>query len=309
MSAETLEARVARVRSFNRFFTKVIGVLDEGMLDSPYTLTEVRVLFELRGAQRVSAADIRAALGLDAGYLSRIVSRFVEEGLVVRDADPGDSRRRLLSLTDAGRAAFDVLDTGSAAHVRGLLSGLSRSGQRELTEAMETVRRLLGDDKPDEAQVRLRAPRPGDLGWVISRNGALYAAEHGWNADYEALVARIVADFAADHDPSCEAAWIAEIDGEPVGAIFCVRADAETAKLRVLLVEPSARGRGVGAALVDECLGFARDVGYRRMTLFTTNVLAPARRLYQRAGFRLDSEQEERLFGRDLTTQTWSRDL
>lgn len=308
MSLASEHDGVAQVRGFNRFFTKIIGALDEGLLDSPYTLTEVRVLFELRHRQPVSAAQLCESLNVDAGYLSRIVSRFVDQGLVSRAPDAADARRRLLGLTTMGRTVFDTLDAESTAHVQRLLSGLGPGEREDLVEATSTIRRLLGDPAVGAA-VSLRSPRPGDFGWVISRNGALYAAEHGWNAEYEALVAGVVADFASSHDPSCEAAWIAEVDGCRVGAIFCVRVDAETAKLRVLFVEPSTRGRGVGAALVDECVRFARQAGYRRMKLWTVSMLKPAGRMYRRAGFSVDSQEAVHMFGHELTAQEWSRQL
>ncbi|HZE40807.1 MAG TPA: helix-turn-helix domain-containing GNAT family N-acetyltransferase [Stackebrandtia sp.] len=303
------DAHIDRVRAFNRFFTKLIGVLNEGLLDSPYSLTEVRVLFELRARGRIEGPELRRDLGMDAGYFSRVLTRFSDAGLVSRTTAPADLRRYDLSLTDSGRDVFDALDAKSTEQIRTLLAGISHRDTTDVVAAMATIRAIL-DTTPPAGEVIIRAPRPGDLGWMIQRNGAVYAAEHDWDDQYEALVARIVADYAANHDPQREACWIAELDGRAVGAVMCVQGpDADTAKLRVLLVEPSARGRGIGARLVDECLDFARKAGYRRITLWTMSVLEPARRVYQRAGFVLESEEDTRSFGHDLTAQVWSRPL
>jgi DNA-binding MarR family transcriptional regulator/GNAT superfamily N-acetyltransferase len=298
-----------RVREFNRFYTRLLGVLDEGLLDSPYTLTEVRLLFEIRRGEPIEVALLRRVLGLDAGYLSRILSRFDAAGLTVRQACAHDARAQTVGLTAAGREVFDDLDARSRDQIVAMLAGLSEAARGELVQAMAVMRAHL-DPVASPGPVELRGPRAGELGWVISRNGALYAAEYGWNVEYEALVAQIVAGFAAHHDPLREAAWIAELDSRPVGSIFCMRGDDDrTAKLRVLLVEPAARGHGIGAALIQRCLDFARRAGYQRITLWTVSLLAPARRLYQRAGFELVAEEDVRLFGACLTGQTWSRDL
>ncbi|PRX96054.1 bifunctional helix-turn-helix transcriptional regulator/GNAT family N-acetyltransferase [Allonocardiopsis opalescens] len=302
---------VAEVRAFNRFYTRVIGLLDQGLLGSPYSLTESRVLWELANpadGSPVEVGGLRAALGLDAGYLSRILVRLSSAGLIVRERSDGDGRRRTVQLTQKGRAVQKELDDRSSADVLGLLSALSDDERDRLLDAMSTVRRLLGDRRSAPVVV-LRPPRPGDLGWVVSRNAALYAQEYGWDASYEALVAKIVADYAAGPDPAREAVWIAEVGGARVGCVFCVRDDDETARLRLLLVEPAARGLGIGGRLVDECIAFARAAGYRRMTLWTNDVLAAARRIYQRAGFTLTDQAPHRSFGHDLTGQNWSREL
>jgi DNA-binding MarR family transcriptional regulator/GNAT superfamily N-acetyltransferase len=298
---------VATVRAFNRFYTRLIGVLGEGIVDSPYSLTEARVLYELAQAEVTEVADLRRRLRLDAGYLSRIVARFEELGFVGRERSQLDGRRVVLRLTGAGRTAFEAIDRTSADEIGSLLGGLDPGGRRRLVGAMRTIEGLFGAAVPVTSFV-LRAPDPGDLGWVVERHGALYAAEYGWNDEFEAFVARTVADFVQGRDPRREAVWVAEVDGERAGCVGCVR-DDETARLRWLLVEPAARGAGVGARLVDECLRFARRAGYRRITLWTYDVLADARRIYERAGFRLDDQRPERAFGHDLTQQNWSRDL
>ncbi len=331
--AVELTEQVTAVRSFNRFYTGVIGVLREGLLDTPYTLTEARVLFELARHGTVEVVDLRRALGLDAGYLSRILSRFTADGLVTRSRSADDGRRQLVALTDAGRAAFATLDERSAAETAALLARLDERDRRRLLGAMATVEHLLGGPGPaggtgpapigppagpgpagrpgpvPACLVVLRAPLPGDLGWMVQRHGALYAHEYGWDETFEGLVARIAADFAAGHDPRREAAWIAEVDGEPGGSIMCVRDDDTTARLRVLLVEPAARGMGIGGRLVEECLRFARRAGYRRITLLTYDALADARRLYQRAGFTLAGQRPVTAYGHGLVEQSWSRPL
>jgi DNA-binding MarR family transcriptional regulator/GNAT superfamily N-acetyltransferase len=306
--AKQLEARVAEVRSFNRFYTAIIGVLDEGLLDSPYTLTEARVIFELAQRDSSEVVALRRELGLDAGYLSRILTRFEADGLITRSRAAGDARRQLVRLTDSGRRAYAALDASSAVQIRGLLGRLAEAEQRELLAAMETIRRLVAKAPGAEPPV-LRAFQPGDLGWVVQRHGVLYAAEYGWDDTFEALVARIVADYVDHRDPDRERAWIAEVAGEPAGCVFCVRKDVATAQLRLLLVEPSARGLGIGTRLVDECVRFTRDAGYRRIVLWTNSVLADARRIYERAGFELVESEPHHSFGQDLVGQFWSLEL
>lgn len=312
-SSEKVEDPVAQVRAFNRFYTRVIGVLRAGMLDSPYSLAEVRVLYELaqRAEDGIEGSELRRLLDLDAGYLSRILARFDTGGLIRRDTYRGDARRQLIRLTEAGRVAFTPLDKRQAEAVRDMLAPLSADQRATLTEAMATIERTLSGQAPRRGFV-LRAPEPGELGWVVARHGALYAREYGWDASFEALVARIVADYADKHDPAREAAWIAEVDGSsPAGSVFCVT-DADdptgrTARLRLLLVEPTSRGMGIGERLVEECLRFARRADYSRITLWTNSVLTAARRIYQRAGFTLDEEQPYHGFGQDLVGQNWSR--
>jgi DNA-binding MarR family transcriptional regulator/N-acetylglutamate synthase-like GNAT family acetyltransferase len=304
-------AAVAEVRAFNRFYTNVIGVLRSSHLDSPYSLTEVRVLFELAHSGPMEVAALRRALDVDAGYLSRILARFDGDKLTVRERSPSDGRRQVIRLTGVGEAAFAELDARQNEQTAELLSGLGEADRRRLLDAIHVIRQVLPGPE-NGARPRaylLRAPRPGDLGWVVHRHGAVYAAEYGWDETFEFLVARIVADYAGSRDPEREAAWIAEVDGQPAGCVFCLRKDDATAQLRLLLVEPSARGMGVGARLVEECLRFARGAGYERIMLWTQDGLTDARRVYQRAGFELAEESKHHSFGHDLVGQIWSRPL
>ena len=300
--------RISAVRAFNRSYTKFLGALNGHLLSTPYSLTEARVLFELGQRDETEVAELRRVIGLDAGYLSRLLGRFEEGGLLRRERSSSDARRQLIRLTTKGRDTFRVLDTKSVAQIQTLLADLSDSEQRRLVDAMDMIRRRLASAEARPA-VTLRPPAAGDHGWVIERNGALYAKEHGWDSAYEALVAKIIAGYLAGHDPRCEAAWVAELHGERVGAIFCVRKDDGTARLRLLHVEPGARGAGVGTVLVDECVRFARAAGYRAIELWTVSVLEPARRIYQRAGFELVEEQDADMFGHRLTGQTWRLEL
>ncbi|HYB86956.1 MAG TPA: helix-turn-helix domain-containing GNAT family N-acetyltransferase [Streptosporangiaceae bacterium] len=302
------DGQVAAVREFTRFYTNLLGLLREGLLDSPYSMTEARVLFELARQDAVEAAHLRRWLDIDAGYLSRMLARFEADGLVTKARSPADGRRQVIGLTPAGRAVFTTLDARSGDQIRALLAGLTPAGRERLTAAMASIRELIGPAPPPAAFV-LRPPAPGDLGWVVQRHGALYAAEYGWEASFEALVARIVADYAARDDHRGEAAWIAELDGEPAGCVFCMRKTGTTAQLRLLLVEPRARGLGMGGRLVGECVSFARRSGYREIVLWTNDVLHAARRIYQRAGFQLISAQPHHAFGHDLVEQDWQLPL
>jgi DNA-binding MarR family transcriptional regulator/GNAT superfamily N-acetyltransferase len=309
-----MDSPVADVRAFTRFYTAVIGVLDEGLLGTPYSVTEARVLFELAQSDATDVADLRRGLRLDSGYMSRIAARLEADGLVTRAASGRDARRQVLALTPRGRDVFADLDARSADQVAHLLDKLGVADQERLVTAMGTVRSLLGAAQGDglaatARTVVLREPGPGDLGWVVARHGSVYAAEYGWNTEFEGLVARIVADYAAGHDPRREAAWIAELDGEPVGCVFCVARDDTTAQLRILLVDPAARGLGIGARLVAECLRFATAAGYESMMLWTNDVLTSARRIYEAAGFRLVDEEPHHSFGQDLVGQVWERRL
>ena len=298
------DSLVSSVRAFSRFYTNSVGALRYGA----YSLTEARVLFELAQCESADVADLRRNLDVDAGYLSRLLTRFDADGLITRTKSTVDARRQVIGLTDKGRAAQRELDDASSAQAAALLDGLTEEQRGRVVGAMDTIRHLLGDEAKDRTLV-LRPPRVGDYGWVVQRHGELYAREFGWDATFEALVARIVADFVDDHDPAREAGWIAEVDGERVGCVFCMKADDDTAKLRILLVEPSARGMGVGARLVDECVRFARAAGYKRITLWTNDVLSAARRIYQRAGFALVDEEPHRSFGADLNGQTWTKEF
>jgi DNA-binding MarR family transcriptional regulator/GNAT superfamily N-acetyltransferase len=301
--------RVAAVRRFNRFYTKRIGVLHEGLLQSPFPLTEARVLYELALREGVTATELGRELGLDAGYLSRILRRFGERGLIRRTPSQGDGRQHHLWLTERGRAAFAPLDEASRAEVGGMLALLSESQQRSLLEAMGTLERLLEAHPEPKRACILRRHRPGDMGWVVHRHGLLYAEEYGWDERFEALVAGIVAQFVERYDPRRERCWIAERDGEVLGSVFLVKESEQVAKLRLLLVEPRARGLGIGTRLVQECEAFARQAGYRTIRLWTNRVLHAARRIYEHAGYRLVHEEPHHSFGHDLVGETWELQL
>ncbi len=302
---------IAAVRRFNRFHTRLVGALNESMLTSEYTLPQVRILYEVAnapGGQPVSAAKLRRDLALDAGYLSRLIAGLEKKGLLIRTPAPDNAKRLLLRLTDDGKAVFADLNATSAAEVATLLSDLSDSEQRQLVGAMDRVRRLLGNDSGDRTFL-LRDPHPGDLGWVAHRQAVLYAREYGWDWTFEALVSEIIGRFVNDFDAARERCWIAESEGEIVGSVFVVREDDVTARLRMLYVEPSARGLGLGRRLVEECIRFARTKGYDRMVLWTNDNLEAARRIYETTGFSLDDEEPHFSFGKQLVGQTWSRDL
>jgi DNA-binding MarR family transcriptional regulator/GNAT superfamily N-acetyltransferase len=300
--------RVEAVRRFNRLYTRHIGVLREGYLASPYSLAEVRVLYELAHRETTNAAELSRELGIDPGYLSRILRRFTAAGLVDRRPSRADGRRSELRLTEAGRGAFAPLDRRSGEEIGALLAGLSTADQARLVEAMGTIARLLGGADGGAPYV-LRGPQPGDYGWVVQRHGAIYADEYGYDEQFEALVAEIVAKFVQELDPKRERCWIAERDGAPVGCVFVVKASDATAKLRLFLVEPSARGLGLGRRLVDEVILFARRVGYRKVTLWTQSELLAARRIYERAGFRCVAEEPNHSFGKELVSETWELEL
>ena len=296
------------VRAFNRFYTNMIGLLRGKYLDTPYSLTEARILFELAQRDVSEVTGLRRTVDIDAGYLSRILARFESDGLITRQRSAADGRRRVISLSRTGRSVVAGLDARSAAESRDMLTAVRDDDRRRLLDAMRVITDVLAGTPKPRGYV-LRAPLAGDMGWVVQRNGAVYAAEFGWDSSYEALVARIVADYVDHRDPACEAAWIAEVDGTPAGCVFCVRENATTARLRLLLVEPWARGLGIGARLVQEVLRFARRTGYSDITLWTNDVLVDARRIYQRAGFTLDNESRHHSFGHDLIGQNWSRRL
>lgn len=303
MSSVVPPDRIDAVRAFNRFYTSIIGVLNEGLLQTPYSLTEARVVFELARRDAWEVAELRRSLDLDAGYLSRMLARFEADGLIVRGRAEGDARRQSARLTDRGREVFRDLDSRSTAQIERILAGLAEDEQRRLLGAMAAIEGILGEH-PRPASYLLRPLGPGDLGWVVQRHGVLYAAEYGYNAAFETLVARVVADYAEGHGPG-DNAWIAEIDGRPAGTIFCVREGDRVARLRLLLVEPFARGRGVGGRLVEECVRFARRSGYEEIVLWTHDILGDARRLYERAGFELTGEEPSEEYGPPLNEQTW----
>jgi len=301
----SLEDRVAAVRRFNRFITRQIGVLREGLLHSPYSLTEARIIFELAHREGLTAAELGGELGLDAGYLSRLLGKLEAQGLLEKTRSERDGRQRLLHLTTEGQRAFALLDTRSREEVAEFLSELSEGEQRRLLEAMGTIEGILGHSLKYAEPFFLRPYEPGDMGWVIQSHGLLYAQEYGWDVHFEALVARICADFITHYDPKKERCWIAEMQGERVGSVFCVKESDTVAKLRLLLVDPKARGLGLGTRLVEECIRFARRAGYETLTLWTNDVLVEARRIYERKGFKLVKEEKHHSFGHDLVGQNW----
>ena len=312
MPAASLDRQVRDTRSFNRFYTSRIGVLEEGLFHSRFTLTEARLLFEIAHRDAPDASGLARDLGLDPGYLSRLLRGLRRRRVVASRPVPGDRRRRRLALTAAGRAAFGELDRRSQAEGKAMLGRLGPAEREELVAAMETIRRLLGpgsEAPPAASPVVLRPPRPGDLGWVVHRHGVLYAGEYGWDERFEGLVAAVIGEFTAGFDPARERAWIAERDGEILGCVFLVRKSGDVAKLRLLLVEPGARGLGLGRRLVEECVEFARGAGYRRVTLWTNDVLHAARHIYETAGFRVVAREPHRQFGEDLVGETWELDL
>jgi DNA-binding MarR family transcriptional regulator/GNAT superfamily N-acetyltransferase len=305
MTDDDFDRRVGEVRRFNRYWTRRIGVLRDGYLESPFSLTEVRVLYELAHCGETTAGELGEDLGLDAGYLSRIVSGFEKHGLIRKRRSQADGRRRLLRLTELGREAFAPLDARSRSEIGAMLGGMSVAGQERLVGAMRTIEGLLGARPEPVVPYLLRPHRPGDMGWVVHRHGVLYAREYGWDEHFEALVAEIVAKFIQHYDPKRERCWIAEREGENVGCVFLVRESEEIAKLRLLLVESEARGLGIGSRLVEECIRFAGQTGYRKIMLWTNDVLNSARRIYQAKGFQLVHEDPHHSFGHDLVGQTW----
>lgn len=315
VDARTMDQQVAAVRRFNRFYTRQIGVLNEGLLKSPFSLTEVRVLYELAHRDGPTATELGRELGLDTGYLSRILRGFEQRGLIDRQPSEADGRQSHLRLTSEGRSAADALDARSSEEIGLMLRTLSAGERRRLVEAMRTIetslsaRRERGRRSERNASYVIRPHQPGDMGWVVHRHGVVYAQEYGWDERFEALVAGIVAEFIQNFDPKRERCWMAERDGEIVGSIFLVKKSDAVAKLRLLLVEPSARGLGIGRRLVSECVRFARQAGYRTVTLWTNDVLHAARRIYQEAGFQLVSEERHHSFGYDLVGQTWELEL
>lgn len=300
----TLAQRVEAVRRFSRFYTRKIGLLSEAILDSPFSLTEARVLYELANAEGRNPTELATELALDPGYVSRVVKSFARRGLVTRERSTTDRRRISVRLTEEGRRAFDGINAGSRVQVEGLLAGVDESGQDRLVQAMRTIEQELeGADRPPTVTYRPHAP--GDMGWVVECHGRLYHASHGWDDTFESDVAGIVRDFLAGYDPAWERSWIAEVDGRRAGAIALVRRSKTVGQLRLLIVEPWARGLGIGARLVSECVGHARHVGYRRMVLFTVAGLDSARRLYEVEGFRLVGETPEVVWGRPERSQKW----
>jgi DNA-binding MarR family transcriptional regulator/N-acetylglutamate synthase-like GNAT family acetyltransferase len=301
--------QVAAIRAFNRFYTRKLGVLDQHLMQSPYSLSEARVLYELAHRDDPSAKEIGTELGLDAGYLSRIVQNFDENGLITRTPLASDRRQYRLALTAKGRQASAKLERSSQDEVGAMLAALPRGGSQKLVSAMAEIERLLGETSKSSPRAILRGHRPGDMGWVVQSHGALYASEYGFDSSFEALVAEIAGKFLTSFDASREHCWIAELDGIPVGSVFLVKHTDDIAKLRLLLVDPAGRGQKLGKRLVAECIAFAKACGYRRMTLWTQSILVAARKIYQDAGFAPVASEPHRSFGQSLTGETWEREL
>jgi DNA-binding MarR family transcriptional regulator/GNAT superfamily N-acetyltransferase len=305
----TLESQVAAVRGFSRFYTRKLGIIEPKLLDSPWTLQEARIIYEIAERQTCTATDLAYALGLDAGFLSRTLRDLQERQVVARRPSKADRRATELTLTAKGRAAFAELDRRSRSVVAGLIGKLDANDRAAIVNAMTTIEQTLEPPAQKPTGFLLRSHRPGDIGWVVSRHGALYAQEYGWDISFEALVAEIAAQFIKSYDASREHCWIAEVGGKPAGSIFLVKASDDVAKLRLLLVEKEARGLGVGRALTEQCIRFAREAGYKSITLWTQSILVAARAIYQRAGFRLVKEEKHRSFGVDLVGETWEMEL
>lgn len=302
------DADIAALRHFNRFYTRTIGVLDQHLLNSPFSLTEARVLYELAQRETCIAKEIGAELGLDPGYLSRIVQSFLDAKLITRTPAPEDKRQFRLALTAKGRTVFGKLNSKQYDSVAGLLGKLPPENTERLIAAMAEIERLLDPDRP-RSQPTLRTHRPGDMGWIVAEHGRQYAEQYGFDASFESLTAEITAKFLADYDPACERCWIAELDGKPIGSVFLVKHTREIAKLRLFLVDPAARGRGAGKMLVNECVTFARACGYTKITLWTQSILVAARGIYKNAGFVHTGTEPHTSFGQQLIGETWELDL
>jgi DNA-binding MarR family transcriptional regulator/GNAT superfamily N-acetyltransferase len=309
MADREFDQRVADVRRFNRFYTRQIGLLQEGYLKSPFSLSEVRVLYELAHRERPTATELGRDLGLDAGYLSRILRGFQKRGLLKRTQSEDDGRQSHLALTPRGEAAFAPLNTRSRDEIGAMLGALPATEQARLVQAMHAIEGILGAQPERKVPYLLRPHKPGDMGWVVHRHAALYAQEYGWDERFEALVAGIVKTFIERYDPKRERCWIAEKDGEIVGSVFLITHSKTVAQLRLMLVEPKARGLGIGARLVDECILFARERGYRKITLWTNSILLAARHIYKKAGFRLVRKERHHSFGHALVGETWDLTL
>lgn len=305
MAKSDLSQGIEAVRNFNRFYTRQIGLLRDGFLRTPFSLTEARVIYELAHHEQTTATHLRRELGMDAGYLSRILRNFHKRGLLHKQASERDGRQHLLCLSDKGLKAFAELNAASRNEIEAMLNGLSEQQRRRLIGAMRSIEALLGAQPEHKVPYILRQHQPGDMGWVVERHGALYNREYGWNDEFEALVAEIVASFIRNFDSRRERCWIAEKDGENVGCVFLVRKSDTIAKLRLLLVEPKARGSGIGRRLVHECTRFARQAGYRKIVLWTNSILDAARAIYEQEGYQLVSEEAHHSFGHDLVGQDW----
>ena len=305
MIPNDLLRRVEAIRRFNRFYTRQIGVLNEGLLNSMFSPTEARVIYELAHHEQTTASALGDELDLDAGYLSRMLQSFKKHGLIDTQPSEADRRQRMLRLTQVGQDAFAMLNARSYRQIEAMLNQVPLEDQPRLIAAMRGIQDLLGARPEQKVPYILRPHQPGDIGWVVYRHGVLYAAEYGWDEHFEALVASVVAQFIQDYDPKRERCWIAEMNGEIVGSVFLVKQSDSVAKLRLLLVEPKARGLGIGTRLVGECIRLARQLGYTTLTLWTNSVLLAARHIYVQAGFQLVSAAPHHSFGHDLVGETW----
>jgi DNA-binding MarR family transcriptional regulator/GNAT superfamily N-acetyltransferase len=310
MKTSNLAATVRGVREFNRFYTKQIGVLDEHLLQSPFSLAEARVIYELAARKNATATELRDELGLDAGYLSRILQGLEKQKLVEKRSEKADARKNILTLSEKGRAEFGKLDKMSRGQLENILDKLSSADQRRILDSMRTIEQLFGSrrDNGDQSYI-LRPPQPGDLGWVVQANGRLYTEEYGWDETYEAMTAQIIADYVKKLDPKRERCWIAEKDGENVGSVFLVKQSATVARLRLLILDPKARGLGIGKRLVNECMRFARQTGYKKIVLWTQSNLLAARGIYKSEGYKLVNSQKNHIFGKNLISETWELKL
>ena len=309
MAQKDFAPRVESVRRFNRFYTKQIGLLSEHVLRSQFSLAEARVIYELAQREKATATEVGAELGLDAGYLSRLLAAFEKRGLISRKPSDTDGRQSVIRLTEKGRKAFAELNTHSQDEIESLLGGLHPADQKRLIDAMRVIEEALGERPEQKVPYIIRPHRPGDMGWVTHRHGVIYNEEYGWDEGFEALVAEIAAKFIQNYDPKRERCWIAERGGEIVGSVLLVKKSKTVAQLRLLLVEPSARGMGIGKRLVDECVRFARQTGYKKIILWTNGVLHAARRIYEEAGFGLVKEESGHSFGHDMVFQDWELKL
>lgn len=302
---------IRSVRQFNRFYTRQIGLLEERLLRTPFSLAEARILYELGTGKRVIAVELGRKLDMDFGYLSRSLRSLERRHLIRRSRSSSDGRQQILTLSPSGRAAFRSLDSRSSIQIGKMLGALSPTAQQQLASAMGGIEGLLspGVEAPVAGRINLRSHRPGDMGWVVERHGSLYSSEYGWDERFEGIVAGIVSDFIRNFDPGSDRCWIAELNGRRVGSVFIVRKTRTTAKLRLLLVEPEARGLGLGSRLVDEVIAFARKAGYRTLMLWTNDVLDSARRIYESRGFKLAKAEPHTLFGSGLVGQTWKLEL
>lgn len=309
MTTKELQVNVDKIREFNRFYTRKIGVLREELLHSNFSLTESRIIYELAHNETKTASDLCKELGLDPGYLSRILQRFEGMGIINRKNSMEDGRQRIIELTEKGSKEFDLLNKRSTEEIEEIVNDLSTEDQKLLLSSMETIERILNKQFKFSEPFFLRSFESGDMGWVVHRHGVLYRQEYGWNEEFEALVAEIVSDFIKNYDSDSERCWIAEMNSEIVGSVFMVKKSDKVAKLRLLLVEPKARGFGLGTRLVEECIKFAKKVGYEKITLWTNSVLVEARRIYKKEGFSLIESENYHGFGKDLTGETWDLNL